>query len=42
MHGFEDLLAHISRPSRYLGTEVNAVHKNLDRMAVKMLLAAGR
>ncbi|MFH0814096.1 MAG: TIGR03960 family B12-binding radical SAM protein [Pseudomonadota bacterium] len=33
------ILPHVERPSRYLGTEVNSVHKNLDLLAVKVLLA---
>ena len=36
---FENILVQITRPSRYLGTEINSVHKDLDRMAVKVLLA---
>ena len=36
---FDTVLSGVERPSRYLGTEINAVHKKLDRVAVKFLLA---
>ena len=39
MKAFEEILSQIARPSRYLGSEINSVHKNLDHMAVKVLLA---
>jgi len=35
----DDILPQVVRPSRYLGSEVNSIHKNLDRLAVKVLLA---
>jgi|LQYC01.1.fsa_nt_gi radical SAM family uncharacterized protein/radical SAM-linked protein len=35
----ENIFSQISRHSRYLGNEVNSIHKDLDRMAVKFLLA---
>ncbi|MBW1679363.1 MAG: DUF1992 domain-containing protein, partial [Deltaproteobacteria bacterium] len=34
-----DILPRVSRPSRYLGSEVNSIHKKIDRMDVKVLLA---
>lgn len=33
------LLSQVTKPSRYLGCEVNAVHKDLDRVALKFALA---
>ncbi len=36
---FKDLLPLISKPSRYLGTEVNSIHKDLDKVDVKIALA---
>jgi radical SAM family uncharacterized protein/radical SAM-linked protein len=39
MKDFEEILSQITRPSRYLGNEINSVHKNLDQMTVKVLLA---
>ena len=35
----EALLPLVEKPSRYLGREVNAVHKNLDEVEVRMVLA---
>jgi len=35
----ETILPHITRASRYLGCEINSIHKDLDHMAVKFLLA---
>jgi len=35
----EDILPHVEKPSRYLGTEHNAVHKDWERTAVRMALA---
>ena len=39
MTHFAGILPHITRPSRYLGNEINSIHKDLDRMSVKFLLA---
>ena len=36
---FKDLLPLVSKPSRYLGTEVNSIHKDLDKVDVKIALA---
>lgn len=36
---FKDLLPLVNRPSRYLGTEVNSIHKDLSKMDVKVALA---
>ncbi|MBI3723681.1 TIGR03960 family B12-binding radical SAM protein, partial [bacterium] len=36
---FEELLAQVEKPSRYLGNEVNAVRKDLSRIALKVGLA---
>ncbi|MGQ9652556.1 MAG: TIGR03960 family B12-binding radical SAM protein [Thermodesulfobacteriota bacterium] len=35
----EELLPLVTKPSRYLGNEVNAVHKDLDRVSLKFALA---
>jgi radical SAM family uncharacterized protein/radical SAM-linked protein len=39
MPAFEDLVARAEKPSRYLGNEVNAVQKDLSRVAIKCALA---
>ena len=39
MISLETIFSQITRHSRYLGNEVNSTHKDLDRMAVKFLLA---
>lgn len=36
---FKDLLPLVSKPSRYLGTEVNSIHKDVDKVDVKIALA---
>ncbi|MEK7851244.1 MAG: B12-binding domain-containing radical SAM protein, partial [Deltaproteobacteria bacterium] len=36
---FKDLLPLVSKPSRYLGNEVNSIHKDLDNVDVKIALA---
>ncbi|MBI4745783.1 MAG: TIGR03960 family B12-binding radical SAM protein [Deltaproteobacteria bacterium] len=36
---FKDLLPLVSKPSRYLGTEVNSIHKDLDKVDVRIALA---
>ena len=36
---FKDLLTLVSKPSRYLGNEVNSIHKNLDKVDVSISLA---
>lgn len=36
---FKDLLPLVNRPSRYLGTEVNSIHKDLSKIDVKVALA---
>lgn len=36
---FKDLLPLIGKPSRYLGTEINSVHKDLSKVEVKIALA---
>src|SRR3990172_6659407 len=36
---FKDLLTLVSKPSRYLGNEVNSIHKELDKVDVKIVLA---
>lgn len=35
----DTILRTVARPARYLGNEINAVHKDLDRVEVKFLLA---
>jgi len=35
----EDILPLVEQPSRYLGSEVNSVHKDLDRVKLKIALA---
>ncbi len=35
----DDVLSHLEKPARYLGSEWNAVHKDWDRIAVKMAFA---
>ena len=35
----QDVLARVEKPSRYLGNELNAVHKNPDEVEVRMVLA---
>ncbi|MBN2467373.1 MAG: TIGR03960 family B12-binding radical SAM protein [Deltaproteobacteria bacterium] len=35
----EDIFPHVTRPSRYLGNEINSVRKNLDEISTKFLLA---
>lgn len=36
---FKDLLPLVGKPSRYLGTEVNSIHKDLDNVDIKIALA---
>src|SRR3990172_11864384 len=36
---FKDLLPLVSKPSRYLGTEINSVHKDLDKVDIRVVLA---
>lgn len=36
---FKDLLPLVGKPSRYLGTEVNSIHKDLDKVDVRFALA---
>lgn len=36
---FKDLLPLVNKPSRYLGTEVNSIHKDLDKVDVRFALA---
>ncbi|MCD6353235.1 MAG: TIGR03960 family B12-binding radical SAM protein [Proteobacteria bacterium] len=36
---FDTIISDITCPSRYLGNEINSVHKNLDQVAVTVLLA---
>jgi radical SAM family uncharacterized protein/radical SAM-linked protein len=38
-NGIQDILPLVRQPSRYLGTEVNVVRKNPDRMDLRMVLA---
>ena len=37
--GLQDLLGVVEQPSRYLGTEINSVHKDLDRVSLRVALA---
>ena len=34
--GLQDLLGGVEQPSRYLGTEINSVHKDLDRVSLRV------
>ena len=36
---FQDILARAQKPSRYLGTEINSIHKNHQEMDVRFALA---
>ncbi|MEK7851683.1 MAG: TIGR03960 family B12-binding radical SAM protein, partial [Deltaproteobacteria bacterium] len=36
---FKDLLPLVNKPSRYIGTEVNSIHKDLDKVDIKIALA---
>jgi radical SAM superfamily enzyme YgiQ (UPF0313 family) len=38
-HDLDELLSHLEKPARYLGSEWNAVHKDWDRTAVRMAFA---
>jgi radical SAM family uncharacterized protein/radical SAM-linked protein len=36
---YQDILSQVQQPSRYLGTEINTVHKDFSRTAIRLALA---